>query len=658
MSSIDKGVEQVVNRLGRNVKVVKRGNTIYGIMNGEVIFSLADRYGYINEREESIIRNGIRRYDEEERVRRQRVQEEQRARREAIQREKEAAERQRQMMLEQERVAAHKALKNTISKKREELNRALEKCKKAQASINIGIKRREDAVKEIAGLCSIIDLSQFSTQNSADALEQRAQVEKNAAKYREKLSELDTFAKGVTANMTTSQYNKLNSKANKITAVLDGIGNAEYQNTKFLDELQAIKSGIKEILPAISELQSLANTPGEVGIVAREALSSISSGTVKSSEDIAAFAKIAESRLTKIAHLIEDEKISSDLSGIAVVKGAIAACQKTYEISVNSTYSIKDYRDEIESSANEIIIGYEELSTAEYSTCASERIVEIIRRLEDILERGEMGESVLREVEGFANELREYKASDEAHRSEYNEYLSIVGTLKEYGVSAEEIKKFDATNYSDQKKVLAAMVATEKREFERSQLIITDMQVKNVMEDMGYELFSSIGDADGYVREALFTKPGYDGVLWQVISYANGSVTRRVIGVNKGETETDIEYVKEVAAEMEKSSDPEEFVRRFRDESDSKITVTAATEHNSENADQIIKKNGYHYLSGEALELYNRKVEERPTQQSSNVAPTQKKVRQVKVASGNAISNSSVSLREAASKSRAMSHAG
>ena len=109
---------------------------------------------------------------------------------------------------------------------------------------------------------------------------------------------------------------------------------------------------------------------------------------------------------------------------------------------------------------------------------------------------------------------------------------------------------------------------------------------------------------------------------------------------------------------MEKSSDPEEFVRRFRDESDSKITVTAATEHNSENADQIIKKNGYHYLSGEALELYNRKVEERPTQQSSNVAPTQKKVRQVKVASGNAISNSSVSLREAASKSRAMSHAG
>ena len=47
MSSIDKGVEQVVSRLGRNVKVQKRGNTIYGIMNGEVIFSLADRYGYI-----------------------------------------------------------------------------------------------------------------------------------------------------------------------------------------------------------------------------------------------------------------------------------------------------------------------------------------------------------------------------------------------------------------------------------------------------------------------------------------------------------------------------------------------------------------------------------------------------------------------------------
>ena len=114
MSSIDKGVEQVVNRMGRNVKVEKRGNTIYGVMNGEVIFSLADRYGYINSSEEAIIRDGIRRYDMEEKQRRERAEAERRARAEAIRRAQEEAERQRRAELERERKAAHKALTDAI----------------------------------------------------------------------------------------------------------------------------------------------------------------------------------------------------------------------------------------------------------------------------------------------------------------------------------------------------------------------------------------------------------------------------------------------------------------------------------------------------------------------------------------------------------------
>ena len=89
MSSIDKGVEQVVNQLGRNVRVERRGNNIVGIMDGEVIFSMPDRWGYINESEKDIIRRGIENHEQAQRRRQEEAAAERRAREEAIRRAKE-----------------------------------------------------------------------------------------------------------------------------------------------------------------------------------------------------------------------------------------------------------------------------------------------------------------------------------------------------------------------------------------------------------------------------------------------------------------------------------------------------------------------------------------------------------------------------------------
>ena len=657
MSSIDKGVEQVVSRLGRNVKVQKRGNTIYGIMNGEVIFSLADRYGYINSSEEQIIRDGIRRYDEEERLRRERIEAENRARREAIQRAKEEAERQRREMLERERQTALRELNCAISAKRSELARSVENRVKAEKDIDTAMKRRDSEVNEIAKLSSLLDLSEIRKRNTADSLSSRAEAENITNKYRERLEEFDDFAKTVKNNMTTDEYRALMRRVGKFVPPTENAGNFEYENNKALQELRNIKQTVRDVLPVIAELEGLKNAPGEAGIVANTTLKAIASRKICGVSDVCEIIKNAEERLTRIAEIAEDEQIGKDIADISKIKGAIAACQKTYEIAANSTYTKKDFREEIEKNAIEAISGFRELASAAYSTCSSSRMREAIGRLETIIEKGESGENILREVDKLKSEAEAYSASDKLHMGEYEDYLSMVKALGEYGVSSEGIEKFDASNYSAQKKNLMTALAAEKREFERSQLIITDMQVKTVMESMGYELFSSIGDADGYVREALFTKPGYDGVLWQAVIYANGSVTRRVIGVNKGETETDIEYIKEVAAEMEKNKDPEEFISQFKEESGSKIAVNAATDHDSENADEVIKRNGYHYLSGAALELYNRKVESRPTAQTKTQQTSKSVSRQKRIVAGKAVANSSAALREAATKSRAMCHA-
>ena len=656
MSSIDKGVEQVVSRLGRNVKVQKRGNTIYGIMNGEVIFSLADRYGYINNSEEQIIRDGIRRYDEEERLRRERIEAENRARREAIQRAKEEAERQRREMLERERQTALRELNSAIAAKRSELTRSVENRVRIEKDIDIAMKRRESEVNEIAKLSSLFDLSEIRKRNTADYLSNRAEAENITNRYREYLQSFDDFAKTTKDNMTTDEYRALMRRVGRFAAPIENAGNFEYKNNKALEELRNIRQTVREILPSIAELDGLKNAAGEAGIVASTTLEAIASRKICCVADVCEIIKNVEERLIRIAQITEDEETGRDIADISKIKGAIAACQKTYNIAANSTYTQKDFREEIEKNAIEAIGVFRELASAAYSTCSSSRIRETIGRLETIIEKGESGESVLREVDKLKSEAEAYSASDKLHMSEYEDYLSIVKALGEYGVSSEKIEKFDTSNYSIQKKNLMTMLAAEKREFERSQLIITDMQVKTVMESMGYELFSSIGDAEGYVREALFTKPGYDGVLWQAVIYANGSVTRRVIGVNKGETETDVEYIKEVAAEMEKNNDPEEFISKFKEESGSKIIVNAATDHDSENADEVIKKNGYHYLNGAALELYNRKVESRPVVQTKISQISKSVNRQKRIVSGKAVANSSVALREAATRSRAMCH--
>ena len=116
----------------------------------------------------------------------------------------------------------------------------------------------------------------------------------------------------------------------------------------------------------------------------------------------------------------------------------------------------------------------------------------------------------------------------------------------------------------------------------------------------------------------------------------------------------DVEYVKEVAAEMEAKNDPEEFIRKFKEESGSHIAVTDATEHDSEDADEAIRRNGYHYLSGKVLELYNSRTEAQAKPQEATAPAARRTERQRKVKSGAAVKNSNIALNNALNRSRMM----
>ena len=651
MSSIDKGVEQVVSRMGRNVRVVKRGNVIYGYMNGEQVFSLADRYGYINDREEEIIRDGIRRYDEEERRRRERREAERRAREEAIRRAREEEERRRRETLEAERRQAIANLKKAAEDKRREVNGAISRRQEAAKAVETAAEKRRKAIDMMSKKSGGLDFSALLQRSAQTAARQRTAAESETQKFRKTGAELEGLTSQIKDGMTTEQANELLKRVRKVSLPALSGEDAGYENGKFAEELSQMESGLNELSPALARLKESQNESGETGIIAREAIKTLSVQSIGGAEDLADLSAAAEKRLSKIVEIVENNRTAEEVGKLSYLHGAVAACKKTQTMTAKSTYTAQDFRGEIVQKATAVLAGFRKLNEGEFTTCTQTRYKQATERLESILIGEGAGERVLAEVEKMSAELDGYQADIRLHAGEYEEYKALKARLIGYGLDEREIPAFDAKGYARQKQEFTARLAYEKREFEKSQLIMTDMHARSAMEQMGYEQFASVGDAEGYVREALYTKSGYDGVLWQVISYANGSVSRRVIGVNKGDTQPDKEYVKQVAAEMDEKGDQQRFLQLFQEGTGSQLRVTEAVEHDSEDADEAIERNGFHYLQGEALRLYEERV-----QKIVQNKPVKAKQTQVRVMAGDVVASSARSLSRAAQQSRAMCH--
>jgi hypothetical protein len=101
---------------------------------------------------------------------------------------------------------------------------------------------------------------------------------------------------------------------------------------------------------------------------------------------------------------------------------------------------------------------------------------------------------------------------------------------------------------------------------------------------------------------------------------------------------------------MEAKGDPQEFLKRFQEATGSTLAVTEAVESDSEDVDEAIERNGYHYLTGEALELYEEK-----TQIVVENKPVKSKDKQVRVTGKDLVRSSTESVKEARGKSKAMS---
>ena len=656
MSSIDKGVEAVVRETGRNVQVVHRGNYIVGIINGEEVFRIADRYGYIHEDEREAVRSGIYRY--EQRRQREEALRIAREREEQMRREREEAERRA------EYVNLQNALKRAVSelaKDEKDKKEAYERAK----NVLEGVRRRIESVAKSATM----DFSVLLDECNKALASLKSEYERFVVANSTARSKVDSLIGRAKDKQSTQQSRDMQIELRRIvtTSIVDL---SSYNAEKLQEKVTKIKEQVSALNEVAATLRKLAARGGEIALIANEALGRLAKTSVSEESDVIALINSCQTAAQKILNVIRMKNIADATSELGAIINAIEVCERINVACEKSTYAVKDFRKEIVQTAVVVSKGFIALREKGYTTCANSRITQIVERCSEILVGSEVGENVYEEVRALSQELEGYEQSDKLHEREHEDYCALRDELVTYGVNLSEIAAFDAKSYLTQKKFLSEQLRQKIRESETSNMIITELKVRSVMEDMGYEVFSTVGDKDGYIVETLYTRKGYDGVLWQIICMADGSIQRRLIGVNKGETQTDPESIKEVAKEMEDNGEPEAFLRACNEAIDGGISVTSAVDHDSDDADEAIRRNGYHHLSPEAAKLYEKHVaiddayvasDTEEAVKSGKTASQAKrpttKVRQVKTTAQNAIQSSAAALRRAAAQSRNMSHA-
>lgn len=625
MSSIDKGIEQTVRRTGRNIRITRRGNYIVGLIKGEQIFSIKDRYGYINESEIAEINNGIKNYD------------------------KAVKERQ-----ERENKETYRLLNNNIANKKNEIKNEINSKKNLFDDSNNHLKIIKNKLDNIQNMMPILDISILIDEHN----QMINGLEKEKASFLQKSQKLNKeildISNSVKENDKIDNYNTLNNKCSKLNSRID-VNISLYDIEKIQKKIEEINNAITSIVIIKQNINELSKFNDETLVITEEVTARLKEIKVTSLDDIKKIFQLLKNATDKVESVITNSQNKDDIKNLDKLFNSLKNLDNIINISINSTYKIKDYRDDIVRKTQEVIYGFEQLKQQEFTTCSMLRINQVLNRCSRILTENIVGQDVLEELINLKNELYSINNLDNLHKNEYMDYCTIVNDLISYGISKENIPNFNANDYAKQKRELAIMLNNAIRESEKSNMIITDLKARSVMEKMGYELFYKVGDKDDYIIESLYTKKGYDGVLWQIITLSDGSISRRIIGVNKGTTQTDLQSIKEVAHEMETLHEPEKFLQEYNEAVGGGITVTNAVDYNSVDSDQVIITNGYHYLNSDALKLYEEKVKDSSTKKTT--ISQKVKARQVVTTAQNTIRSTTNNLQNLARRSQNVSHA-
>ncbi len=574
MSSIDKYVEGEARSCNPKVHVYKRSGQIIGEIDGHTVFSIADRYGYLNESECNTIHSSIKAYEEEERERLRREQE----------------------RLENERKAARNKLKADIVSAKNNLTRSLTDAKRVidGTRASLGFSSTMNELKEFNISAFANKVKDIDSKLSAC----ESQVEKE---YDARLRSIESIR--VNDNDSTQKYISQSRELNSISTNLTNRNLPIADIEKLKLEFQQLKQSLSEINKVVKQLESL-KSDGLIGSIVADTEREIHQFNITSIEDVEKLLIKIQGRLTEVRNIEYDRRADERHAQIATLNGALKACLQIREYVVRQPYEAASHRGAVVELANKVLGAYSELETAAYTTCSREKFKQVYSLTQEIIMGSASDEKTVELLKKLLDEYLIYKRDDEIQADNYKDYLSKIQEFLEHGVAVSEIEAFDPHNYEEQKRNLNKRLLNIDIEEAISRSRTSLMIACKVMEEMGYKLlhhdFGSLDESnstlthseEGLACEAVFVRPGCEGVVWQIVASGCG-ITRKIIGVKRTNgMSTSVARVQEVAKRVESSGEIGEFFNRYAEEGGGALSVRQAVDTDTEGNEEVIRQNG------------------------------------------------------------------
>lgn len=564
MSSIDKYVEREAQQLDPRISVRHEGGNIVGRINGDLVFSIQDRYGFLNSYESSIISASTQRYHQQEQMERERM-----------------------------RIQAQNELKIAVKAKINSLN----------AGKMTAQKTTDNFIREIVALSQktangLGDLSAY-TQKLSSLRNLISQSGKDAeATYTQKINLLTSIGGTARNDETIASYQSRLNRVNEVnTEIVYDISNTARQ------QLSKLKEDIDEIQRRSAKIRQKVSQLGKLGISFRTNVIKINSVL-----DIDRLEKELDARIAEIENIKLDQMARDRLSSINEIELTLNS-QESRSNHVFNDYTITSYEDEISNESRKVRSAYNSLKTTcetSFSTCDADEIAKVIACLDEIDALKPTDEKTYRLLKSFMEKYTTYLTEDKKHLHNYRDYCAKVDELKQNGLSEYEIESFNPRTYESEQKARITNRLLELDYNKSSRFAQEHMTIAiNHFQKKGYipiKIELGAGGEDSLACEAVFAIPGCQGIVVQVVTDEKG-IHKKLLGIQRTNGQsTSTARVLEVSRRLDNDGDG------FNDASilyQDGFMVSSAIDSNTQNAEKYIESNGVYRLDEKEETVYD-----------------------------------------------------
>ncbi len=595
MSSIDKGVISVANKIDSRVRVTNANGRIVGRINGQVVFDIADRYGYLHDDEAERVRNGINAYlyneNAERRMEEERRRREEEARRRAEEERRRREEEERRRRLEEQRQKAIASSRVMIAEKRNEVEAYFNRL---NPNVNTGFTV-PDEINEMLDIKQLINATESEIQkNQHSATEQIRHAKESILKM------LDSTSSSLASSANADMASRMGAQAKNIKYGFD-IDSVHNKNSEIVSSLNKMIKECGVVLNQVKEAHKKYNNETTASLLHR-----IKIVPIKTTKDLQKVISMLNESLATIADEKERAALYKAIEELNNANNNLLNLHLKSDVENGSQYEIPSFENEITQMKNKMIAIRENLISAKYTSLSTAQLEEVEAYVSDTSN----GEVIFKKGEEIINRLEKVVLQDQRLKPMYDAFIKAREEAINMGVEVD--MDFDVEHSESQLDQICDLIASKQIEEEKEEMWNRISATHALMDGLEWDLLGE-KEEEGIVS-FIYAKKGLDGVVMQV-NATGETIRRRLIGVKVNGKETSIEAVKEAARKLEADNEPLRFMEGYK-------AIFPDTELGEDfgladdpNIDEVIKSHGvfdldeenkadeFHSITGEDVKM-------------------------------------------------------